>query len=177
MNEDELKISAKKLLLKLNVITGWILPTIFQMVEELENQLQMKIIENYSELNINEVEYAFRSDNSIKDWGHNMNLHLIDEVMIPYINKRFELSKIEEKIKQPAPVQKIYTDEEILNERRCEIEYSYQAMKQGYYPLIHLYFKEVLEMDGLLEEGETIADFFVKKLGANAENIYTKIKN
>lgn len=68
----------------------------------------------------------------------------------------------------------IYSDEQILNERRREIELSYQAIRVGYYPLLHVYFEEVLRFDGLIKNDETVSEFFVKLLQLKVENIYKK---
>lgn len=71
-------------------------------------------------------------------------------------------------------VQKLYTDEEITNIRRGEIETAFQAMKQGKMPIVFPYWYEVLKSDEMLQEGENLDEFFVRKLNGNAENIYTK---
>jgi hypothetical protein len=92
---------AKALMLKIHIITGWTIPS-----EEnqaiLIDQFQKKMVESYPNVNADEMEYAFRN-NPVKDWGKNMNLNLIDEVMTPYLQTRKELSKIEER--QAAPLE------------------------------------------------------------------------
>lgn len=72
-----------------------------------------------------------------------------------------------------TPVQKIYTDEEILNQRRGELETAFQAMKKGNLVILHTYFSEVLIQDGLMSEEEKIEDFLVRSL-ATTQNLYTK---
>lgn len=139
----------------------------------LVDQFEKKLIEDYNMLNTEEIEYAFRKGGTmIKDWGKEMNLNLIDQVLSPYVDNRLQASANEEKRKSKPPAQKIYSDAEILNQRRCDIEQAFQAMKRGYRPTLHSYFEEVLAGDQLLKEGETIADFFVRKLNSNAANIY-----
>jgi hypothetical protein len=86
------------LLLKLHVITGWAIPA-DELQTILTDQLAKKFQESYQNVNAEEMEYAFRSNTEVKDWGKAMNLNLIDEVMRPYLNKRFELSRIEEQQK------------------------------------------------------------------------------
>lgn len=78
-------------------------------------------------------------------------------------------------IKQlPVKVEQvIYTDEEMLDMRRGEIEAAFQAMKNGYMPLIHTYFAEVLIADNWMGEDESIEVFFVNAL-ATVENLYFK---
>lgn len=178
-----LKTAASKLIYIISIITGWQLPDPSTMMI-LKDQFEKKLVEAYENLNMDEFEFALRNY-PVKDWGKDLNLNLIDEVICQYLEKRNELSKIEESLKSAPPVQKVYTDEEILNERRSEIEKAYQAMRQGYYPIIHGYFTDVLLNDGLLRENsepewegetevETIGEFFVRKLNNQAANIYVK---
>ncbi|MEP7111364.1 MAG: hypothetical protein ABI760_25435 [Ferruginibacter sp.] len=160
------------LLLKIHVITGWVIPA-SKLINILVDQFEKKLVEDYGMLNTEEIEYAFRKGGTmIKDWGKEMNLNLIDQVLSPYVDNRLQASANEEIRKSRPTVQKIYSDEEILNQRRGDIEQAFQAIKKGYYPIHHCYFEEVLSRDGLLKEGETIADFFVRKLNSNAGNIY-----
>lgn len=171
MTGQQIKHWSMALLLKIHVITGWVIPDT-KLMNILVDQFEKKLIEDYSMLNTDEIEYSFRKGGTIvKDWGKGMNLSLIDQVLLPYVNNRFEVSALEEKRNRTPPPQKIYTDEEITKERRGHIEQAFQAMKKGYYPILHGYFKEVLVEDQLMDEAETIADFFVRKL-QNEQNIY-----
>ena len=173
LTEHELSIRVKALLLKINVITGWVLPSNEAVMTVLKDQFYKKVIEDYSNLNTEEIEYAFRqAGTTTKDWGKELNLSMIDEVLIPYSVKRFEVSRKEED-KVPPPPQKIYTDQEILNQRRAEIEIAFQAMKRGYFPIIHKYFSEVLKEDGFIKEENEMTDFFVKSI-ANVEKLYER---
>lgn len=109
MEWPELNNWAKALLIKINVITGWVIPE--DTLEVLVDQFRKKLSESYPNCNPDEVEYAFRNyGTTVKDWGKQMNLSLIDEVMIPYLNRRLELSKIEE---QKAPVLLIENKEDM----------------------------------------------------------------
>ena len=160
------------LLLKVHVITGWVIPDT-RLMNILVDQFEKKLMEDYSSLNTEEIEYAFRKGGTIvKDWGKGMNLSLIDEVLSPYLNNRLRVSADEEKRKAIPPIQKIYSESEILNQRRSDIEQAFQAMRKGYFPLIHSYFEEILCHDKLMKETENVADFFVRKLGSNSQNIY-----
>lgn len=182
MNQITLLNECMIMLLRLSVITGWVIPQA-ELKNILIENLCKKLEESYPELNVNEVEYAFRNKNiEIKDWwGKSFNVALFDEVMIPYMEKRYTVSDLEQRIKKPL-IQKVYTEEEILNQRREEIEKSFQSMKKGYYPLLHSYFFAVLKDDDLIEtvtdeEGirfENISEFFVRKLNSGTENIYKK---
>lgn len=65
------------------------------------DQFTKKILESYPLINSDEIEYAFRNKPiEIKEWGKAMNLSLIDEVVQPYIEKRYEISGIEERSKK-----------------------------------------------------------------------------
>lgn len=87
------------LLVKINTITGWVIPS-GHLTDVLVDQFNKKFFESYPTVNPDEVEYAFRSaGTTVKDWGREMNLSLIDQVMIPYMEKRFEVSKIEDQEK------------------------------------------------------------------------------
>jgi hypothetical protein len=86
---------AKALLMKINAITGWIIPE--ENLEILLDQFRKKLVESYGNCNPEEIEYAFRNYGTVvKDWGKQMNLSLIDEVMIPYLARRREVSDHEE---------------------------------------------------------------------------------
>lgn len=106
---------AKTLLLKIHIITGWTIPN-EEMMVILIDQFLKKMVESYPTINAEEMEYAFRN-NPVKDWGKNMNLNLIDEVMSPYLQKRKELSRMEEEkasklLALPAPE---ITDDEFID--------------------------------------------------------------
>lgn len=98
MNEVERELSAYQLLLKIHAIRGWTIPA-SELMDILVTEFQKKLSEGYASVNEEEMMYAFRnSEMDVKDWGKALNLSLIDEVMIPYLEQRFELSKIEEQI-------------------------------------------------------------------------------
>lgn len=117
MVEDERWFAAKTVLLKIHAITGWSVP-VSELMDILVDQFQQKLLESYKNVTIKEVEYAFRNKSSdIKDWGKAMNLSLFDEVMIPYLEIRFDLSRIEESNSNKPTLTldeaaKVMTDEE-----------------------------------------------------------------
>lgn len=99
MDADEIYIHSQALLLKIHVVTGWVIPAKDLMIVLLD-QFNKKIKESYDVVNPDEIEYAFRTHGTtVKDWGKQMNLALIDEVMIPYLQQRSEISRLEEQIK------------------------------------------------------------------------------
>ena len=107
MTSSELDLSINALLLKIHAITGWAIPSNEIMIIFID-QFKKKVIEDYPLVNTDEVEFAFRKFGlEVKDWGKSMNLSLIDEVLRPYLEMRFEVSKYEEiqkLVELPAPV-------------------------------------------------------------------------
>src|SRR5690606_31250336 len=88
----------------------------------LRDQFRQKLLESYPTVNCDEVEYAFRKNTDVKDWGKKMNLALIDEVMIPYLAERSEASRMEEteavKLMLPGIPCEEVSDEEIVQYSR-----------------------------------------------------------
>lgn len=96
MTEEQIDLFGDSMLLKIAAITGWMLPTDV-LLNMLQEQFKKKMLESYAYCNPEEIEYAFRNFGSyVKDWGKQMNLNLIDEVMRPYLAKRREQSFAEE---------------------------------------------------------------------------------
>lgn len=99
MYPTEMKAHCMSLLIKIHMITGWSIPA-SELRNVLSDQLQKHLEEKYSELNVDEIEYAFRdTGTTTKDWGKTLNLSMIDEVLIPYLNKRLTVSETEAKVK------------------------------------------------------------------------------
>jgi hypothetical protein len=112
----EVDRSARETLLRIHVITGWIMPADESMLI-LVDEFKKKIVESYPNVTHDEVCHAFRSTGyTAKEWGKALNISLIDEVMIPYLEKRFEVSKIEQQQKQiqhkPSPEELAQIDKE-----------------------------------------------------------------
>ena len=98
MTPVELHKTAGVLILKINAITGWTIPD-QEMLDLFADQFIKKIQESYPNFNSDEIEFAFRNyGTTVQDWGKQMNLALIDEVMFPYKAKRMELSQVEERL-------------------------------------------------------------------------------
>lgn len=173
LSQAEVLQACKVLLLKIHVITGWVIPANELMII-LIDQFSKKLTEDYPMLNPDEIEYAFRSQGTIiEDWGKEMNLNLLDKVLIPYLSKRLDVSAAEERMKN-QPVQKVLTSQELDDVHRYDVEMFYQRCRKGIVPnSIPGYFKDILVKDGLLKD-ETVAEFLTRKLGEQAENIYIK---
>ena len=119
MNDLDIILASDNLLMKVFAITGWSMPNDDLLTDELSRQLSLKLKESYPNYNHLEIEYAFRTyGSSVKDWGKNFNLSLLDEVMQPYILHRVEVSKQEEQLNTPKMTlnNSITTDAEMLQD-------------------------------------------------------------
>lgn len=106
---------AKALLIKINTITGWVVPD--ETLEVLVDQFRKKLIESYGYCNPDEIEYAFRNYGSyVKDWGKQMNLSLIHEVMVIYLNARRSVSDKELRVAEAKEAEKSEPSEKNLSE-------------------------------------------------------------
>ena len=178
MADAELRTRLLKVLKRIHVITGWNLPEDQEYTGLLLDELHAKLKESFDMLNLREIVAAFRENGiGVKDWGKNMNLDLVCNVLGVYCEKRARVSMEEERLQNP-PEQKLYTDDQILNERRGHIEMAFQAMRRGNYPVLHEYFPEVLHHDGFIEEPmwELMNELFVLALNTGRENIYEQEK-
>jgi hypothetical protein len=99
MGPIEIQSWSMALLLKVYVITGWEVPA-KDLLTVLVDQFEKHLKESYGTLNVDEIEFAFRKyGTSVKDWGKQMNLSLIDSVLAVYLSRRSQLSMIEEQHK------------------------------------------------------------------------------
>lgn len=128
MDEANRLLWAKGLLMKIHVITGWILPA-DEFLAILVEQFDKKLTESFPKVNPDEMEYAFRNAEGIKNWGKHLNISLIDEVMGSYLSKRANISRIEEtqikELTNPVPEM---SDDELWDETE-------KAVKKGGYPV------------------------------------------
>jgi len=180
MTDAEILTNVAEVLLRIHVITGWPLPDDEKYMKVLVEEFMLKLKESFSLLNFVEIVFAFRKNGiGIKDWGKNMNLDLVCNVLGVHSEERFSASLVEEKVSGAKEVsQVIYTDDEILNQRRGHIEAAYQCMRNGRLPVMHIYFPEVLFTDGLIAEASDteMTAFFVDKLSNSQTNIYINEK-
>jgi hypothetical protein len=176
MSEQEVMLWGKTLLLKIHVITGWVIPD-SDLLVILVDQFQKKLVESYPDMNPDEVEYAFRhSGTTVEDWGKAMNLSLIDKVLIPYLGERKILSHQLEERKLPPPPPMILTDQQLNDLHRSDVEMFYQRCRIGITPPKKLpdYYKAILVKDGLMKQEDDLSEFFVNRLGKGIENVYVK---
>lgn len=148
MDERERWFAAQTLLLKIHAIKGWTIP-VSELMDILIDQFQHKLEDRYQNVTIAEIEYAFRNSTDVKDWGKAMNLSLIDEVVIPYLDNRFDLSQQEEKLKKPIMIEDI---KPLTKEDKAEWIMDWKE-KVGSInlELIPLIFYDFMEEDNLLK--------------------------
>lgn len=121
MTPGEIGAHARGLIYRIAIVTGWVVPDDKEYRNVLYDQFSKKMVESYSDLNIDEILYAMRQyGTTVKDWGKSINLALIDEVIVPYIAARKEISAIEERITNPGKMiestsEMIVDDDEFLN--------------------------------------------------------------
>ncbi len=116
MESDELNLSTRKMLINISVITGWTLPTNEVYLNLFVDQLLQKMKEAYGNITEAEIEYAFRNKPSdIKDWGKPINLSMIDEVIRPFLEQRFEIGEQEYKFSSQMP-EHLLTDSKKLDD-------------------------------------------------------------
>lgn len=97
MNEKDLDNWVDALMLKAAAIAGWIIPEDDNALNILTDQFKKKLKESYATVNNEEFEYAFREyAGEVKDWGRNMNLGIIDQIIGKYLSSRAPISRIEE---------------------------------------------------------------------------------
>lgn len=142
MSQEERRLSAFKVLITIHAITGWTVP-VSELMDILVNQFELKLAESYSNVNEQEVEYAFRNRGvDIKDWGKALNLSLIDEIMIPYLESRFELSRVEEQLNKPKMIEQ---PKELTDEEKADWICDWKSMPEINIELIPLMFYEFLD--------------------------------
>ncbi|MDI3319976.1 hypothetical protein [Pinibacter soli] len=102
MDNEKLFLSAQALLVKIGIITGWQLSDDDMYLTVITDQFTKKLAEEYGDMNTEEIEFAFRTyGTEVKDWGKQLNLSLIDEVMNKYRTKRRQVSEFEDSKTKP----------------------------------------------------------------------------
>jgi hypothetical protein len=143
MTDAEVSKWTKALLLKIHVITGWVIPDDDPLYNILIDQFQKQLTEKYFELNPDEIEYAFRkAGTTIEDWGKSMNLNLMDKVLLPYLNDRYMISEVERQLAYKK-TQPPFSLDNIDYRRMIEEDYQYflsgkvfQTFPVHYYPTL-----------------------------------------
>ncbi len=168
MTEEERWFTAQTLILKIHAIKGWTIP-ISEMMDILIDQFQKKLTESYANVTFQEVEYAFRNSGlEIKDWGKAMNLSLIDEVMIPYLEKRFEVSKMEEHIRKPVQIDE---KKELTPEEKQEWIDEWKVKEVINVDIIPLMFYEFLDKQKMLNISKKQKWEYTEKAATNIKTL------
>lgn len=177
LSDVEVRTGIFNVIKRIHIITGWPLPNDDEYLAILADELMLKLQADFYMMNFDEVVLAFRKNGiGVKDWGKNMNLTLVCEVLAEYCNERLRLSAEEERLKAVPPKQVIYTDEQLLNLHRQDIENFYQRCRAGIIPSgIPPYFLPVLIKDGWMADGsDDMTAFFSEQLNSNIQSLYKK---
>jgi len=167
--------AVRALILKITVITGWNVPH-SEMMTILVDQFLKLILERYAWINVVEVEYAFRNHGTkIKDWGKEMNLSLITEVLDSYIDSTSEIVEYAHKTAQNDPQGHVWTDEEMDNEIRGKIQafldYKWDGKKN---PLWLEHWGEILIKDGFIKDITQVEGFLDYLITKQIKTLYEK---
>lgn len=105
----------------------------------------------------------------------NFSVLYVARIMNAY--QKWASQEFRQSIKEDPPEQVIYTDQQLDDLHRGDVENFYQMIKDGKMTC-HLpdYFKDILVKDGLMKADDSLADFFVTRLGKGFANIYVKEK-
>lgn len=155
MSEDELSKWSKALLIKIHVITGWVIPSDNALYTVLKDQFQKQLSEKYFELNPDEIEFAFRNEGTlIEDWGKDLNLNLIDKILLKYLNNRYKVSNMEEQLVRDKNKGEFDLRKNV--DWRGQVEENYQYFICGskfFRREMHPFEYDQLEDDGFIEKG------------------------
>jgi tRNA A37 N6-isopentenylltransferase MiaA len=131
-------------------------------------------MEDYSYLNMTELELAFRQNGGGKAFGASMNLSLIQEVLDDFKVVRLEVARKANQEAANALRIDPMTDDELINEARAEIEFYYQQIRRGNNrPITFPFWAEVLKQDRFIQEESQMENFFTFCLEKSVKNIYT----
>lgn len=86
------------LIKRIKVIAGWNIPELKEDLEILYAELYQHFCENWPTVNAEEVAFAFRKYGSeVNNWGKDINLVLLDQIIGKYMAERREIGIIEER--------------------------------------------------------------------------------
>lgn len=142
------------------------------------------IIENFGGHRIDEIKLAF--DMAIGGalelepkeipCYENFSCAYFSKIMTAY--RKWSADAARQVITETPAEQIIYTDQQLADQQREDIEAFYQRLRKGQIPYkIPEYFKGMLVKDGLMKEDEYTANFFSTRLAHNFENVYVKSEN
>lgn len=100
MDETERTSFVVGTLIRISTITGWRLPEDRNILAILYREMALHMNEAWGNYNPEELAYAVRHyGTEVKDWGKDLNLSLIDQVMEKYADARSLASQMEESVK------------------------------------------------------------------------------
>lgn len=86
------------ILVRINAITGWKLPDNEDVLSALIREMTIYLTEKRGDLTSDEIAYSIRNYGlTVKDWGKNLNITLIDQCVCEYKEKRYDASIEEER--------------------------------------------------------------------------------
>ncbi len=110
----------KVAMLRIHVITGWTIP-IHEMMDVFIDEFRTLLLQEYSDLNFEEILFAFRKyKHIVEDWGKEMNLKIIGTILDAYGEDRYDAGLLEERLKMELDKPllefkpKEYTEDEIV---------------------------------------------------------------
>lgn len=137
------------------------------------------IVTNYPGNTLAEIKLAF--DKAIcgeleveSNCYENFTCAYFSSIMNAY--RQWSAQEFRQSIKPPDPVQTTLTPEQLENGIRADVEIFYQQLRNGHIPRkgIPVYFREIMEKDGLIEKGADLSLFFSERLNKGIENIYVR---
>lgn len=153
MDDQDISLWSKSLLLKIHMITGWTIPSTEEFVNILREQFTKFLQEKYGDMNPEEIEYAFRSRGTIiEDWGKSMNLNLIDKVLGPYLDERYKVSESERLIAYYKYRPAFDFKNDISWREMINTDYHYFLYQNRIMPYPDNYY-QVMEEDGFFDKG------------------------
>lgn len=171
LQEIELPVAFKTLLFRIHTITGWKLPDDDLFLKILVDEFSKFMVEKYSDLNTDEVSFAFRNyGTSVKDWGKSMNLSLVDEPLTKYLEVRRCLSELEERKAQVSDttlkIEPVLDPDELLE----SVKSVYLKVKKvGLIPVkVYEILVERNEIDLTIEEKQAIRARVIARLNNEA---------
>ena len=148
--------------------------------DDLEKQILINFIQsNYGGHTVSEIRLAFElalngqlEITEVKCY-ENFSVLYFSSIMNAY--RLWSAQEYKQTVKEEPPTQRVFTDQELDDLHREDIEMFFQRCRNGIEP--HKtpdYFKEILVKDGLMKEADNLFDFFVTRLNNGSENIYVK---
>ena len=141
------------------------------------------IVQNYGGNRLDEIRLAF--DMAIMEKladpdGEVVNPNSFENFSCAYFSKimngyrSWAAQEFRHVDKPEMPSQRIFTQDELDESAREDAERQYVMFTRGYEIKNTLINEPILKKDGLMREGETVIEFFTKRLKAGIPNIYIK---